>query len=135
MYKEDVARLCDRSLSEGPHDPSSQVWKSVIILVPVRLGGETLNPSYIECVKVCMLCFTLGPLTKDFNFNFNEDTCACFQSILKLDCCIGIIGGKPKHSLYFIGFQGEYQRKQAFFVCVFCERTQKLLPQNRLFQL
>uniref|UniRef100_A0A8C6PF21 Cysteine protease n=1 Tax=Nothobranchius furzeri TaxID=105023 RepID=A0A8C6PF21_NOTFU len=79
VYKEDVVRLCDPSQSQNPGDPSCQPWKSVIILVPVRLGGEALNPSYIECVK----------------------------NILKLDCCIGIIGGKPKHSLYFIGFQDE----------------------------
>uniref|UniRef100_A0AAQ5ZZC6 Cysteine protease n=1 Tax=Amphiprion ocellaris TaxID=80972 RepID=A0AAQ5ZZC6_AMPOC len=79
VYREDVVRLCDLSLSQTVPDPSSQAWKSVIILVPVRLGGEALNPSYIECVK----------------------------NILKLDCCIGIIGGKPKHSLYFIGFQDE----------------------------
>uniref|UniRef100_A0A8C1VBF3 Cysteine protease n=1 Tax=Cyprinus carpio TaxID=7962 RepID=A0A8C1VBF3_CYPCA len=29
------------------------------------------------------------------------------KNILKLKCCIGIIGGKPKHSLFFIGFQDE----------------------------
>ncbi|XP_061882197.1 cysteine protease atg4da-like [Entelurus aequoreus] len=79
VYKEDVAHLCDSSLSQTPPEPDNQAWKSVIILVPVRLGGEALNPSYIECVK----------------------------NILKLECCIGIIGGKPKHSLYFVGFQDE----------------------------
>lgn len=70
VYKEDVMSLCESS---------GVGWKSVVILVPVRLGGESLNPSYIECVK----------------------------NILKLKCCIGIIGGKPKHSLFFVGFQDE----------------------------
>lgn len=52
VYKEDVLGLCELSQSQTPPEPSSQGWKSVIILVPVRLGGEVLNPSYIECVKV-----------------------------------------------------------------------------------
>uniref|UniRef100_A0A8C9T3Z6 Cysteine protease n=1 Tax=Scleropages formosus TaxID=113540 RepID=A0A8C9T3Z6_SCLFO len=73
VYKEDVMRLCDPSLLEDLSGQSSG-WKSVIILVPVRLGGESLNPAYIECVK----------------------------NILRLECCIGIIGGKPKHSLFFL---------------------------------
>ncbi|XP_019125043.2 cysteine protease ATG4D [Larimichthys crocea] len=72
IYLEDVRALCER--------PPPQPWKSVIILVPVRLGGQDLNPSYITCVK----------------------------KLLTLQCCIGIIGGKPKHSLFFVGFQDDH---------------------------
>ncbi|XP_019524928.3 cysteine protease atg4da [Aedes albopictus] len=52
-------------------------WKSLILLVPLRLGTEKLNPIYSDCLK----------------------------AMLALDNCIGIIGGRPKHSLYFVGFQ------------------------------
>ncbi|XP_033937245.1 cysteine protease ATG4C [Pseudochaenichthys georgianus] len=53
--------------------------RAVIILIPVRLGGEKTNPDY---------------------FNFAK-------SILSLDYCIGIIGGKPKQACYFVGFQDD----------------------------
>ncbi|XP_032444334.1 cysteine protease ATG4D-like isoform X1 [Xiphophorus hellerii] len=72
IYLQDVRGLCER--------PLPQSWKSVIVLVPVRLGGQELNPSYIPCVK----------------------------KLLMLQCCIGIIGGKPKHSLFFVGFQDDH---------------------------
>lgn len=50
---------------------------ALIILIPVRLGGDHVNPVYMSCVK-------------DF---------------LTLKYSIGIIGGRPRHSLYFLGWQ------------------------------
>ncbi|XP_028260304.1 cysteine protease ATG4C [Parambassis ranga] len=53
--------------------------RAVVILIPVRLGGEKINPEYFDFVK----------------------------SILSVEYCIGIIGGKPKQACYFVGFQDD----------------------------
>lgn len=54
-------------------------WKPLILLIPLRLGNEKLNPIYGDCLK----------------------------AMLSLEWCIGIIGGRPKHSLYFVGYQDD----------------------------
>ncbi|XP_034035437.1 cysteine protease ATG4C [Thalassophryne amazonica] len=53
--------------------------RAVVILVPVRLGGEKTNPEYFNLAK----------------------------NILSLEYCIGIIGGKPTQACYFVGFQDD----------------------------
>lgn len=61
------------------NERTSDDWTPVLILVPVRLGSCKFNPMY-------------GP---------------CIQALLADPTCVGIIGGRPKHSLYFVGFQDE----------------------------
>jgi len=60
-------------------EASERKWNGVIIFVPVRLGGESFNPAYSHCI----------------------------QQFLADSKCIGIIGGRPKHSLHFIGWQDD----------------------------
>ena len=91
VYIDDVRQCCSKNRGSC-HEPDYEVvdsqWKSLVLLIPLRLGSEHLNPSYESCLK----------------------------GLLSLEQCIGIIGGKPKHSLYFIGWHGLY----LMFLPLFC---------------
>lgn len=68
VYLDDVKMACEQ--------PNGN-WKSLILLVPLRLGADKLNPDYASCLT----------------------------ALFRLTTCIGVIGGRPRHSLYFIGYQ------------------------------
>jgi cysteine protease ATG4 len=55
-------------------------WQPLFIMITTRVGLEKINPIYIPHL----------------------------QHILRSKHSVGIIGGKPRESLYFIGYQGDY---------------------------
>jgi len=57
----------------------TKFWRPLIILVPLRLGVDRINKLYIPQIK----------------------------SMLQLPHSLGIIGGRPKQSLYFVGYQDD----------------------------
>lgn len=71
VYIKDVLDECE--------DKKTNKWKSLILLIPVRLGAEKFNSIYAPCLT----------------------------TLFSLKQCIGIIGGRPKHSLYFVGYQDD----------------------------
>jgi cysteine protease ATG4 len=73
IFRQDVLKLCVSG------ENASQTFIPCIILISVRLGGESINKIYYEPLK----------------------------EFFKMSTCIGMVGGKPKHSLYFIGYQGD----------------------------
>ncbi|XP_035828823.1 cysteine protease ATG4B [Aplysia californica] len=61
------------------HQQASLSWRPLLLMIPLRLGLTEINPIYFDALKKC---FTLP------------------QSV-------GIIGGKPNHAHWFIGYFGK----------------------------
>lgn len=53
-------------------------WTKILVLISVRMGADELNLSYRQSIQE----FLMSPM------------------------CVGIMGGRKRHSLYFTGFQG-----------------------------
>nr|AQK38494.1 autophagy-related protein [Dugesia japonica] len=58
---------------------SKTQWRPLLLIIPVRLGLNELNECYVTALK----------------------------DVFQLSQCVGIIGGRPSHALWFIGQVGE----------------------------
>ncbi|XP_066570983.1 cysteine protease ATG4A isoform X1 [Amia ocellicauda] len=65
------------SLGLCPHPPSS--WKPLLLIIPLRMGINHINPVYIKALKECF----------------------------KMPQSLGVLGGKPNLAYYFIGYIGD----------------------------
>mmetsp|Transcript_2839 Transcript_2839/g.5093 ORF Transcript_2839/g.5093 Transcript_2839/m.5093 type:complete len:372 (+) Transcript_2839:52-1167(+) len=77
IYKDRVADLCSSTtVTEGNE---SLIWRPLLLMLPLRLGLDRLNPLYIP---VLLLFFQLPQF-------------------------LGVLGGRPRSSLYLVGCQGD----------------------------
>lgn len=67
------------STQPNTNQPQQAFWRPLLLIVPTRLGIDKLNKTYIPHLKACLEC----PFS------------------------VGIIGGKPNKSLYFVGYQDD----------------------------
>ncbi|KAK8725394.1 hypothetical protein OTU49_010842 [Cherax quadricarinatus] len=56
-----------------------RIWRPLLLFIPLRLGLSEMNPIYFSGLKNCF----------------------------KMPQSLGLIGGKPNHASYFIGFMGD----------------------------
>jgi len=62
------------------HSQQTPSWRPIFIAIPTRLGTTNLNLDYVPDLKL----------------------------MFKLRQTMGIVGGKPRKSLYFVGFQDDF---------------------------
>ena len=68
-----------RSSRSDASDSADAAWNPVLLLLPVRLGVDTLHQDYV------------APL----------------RAMFHLPQSVGVFGGRPRQSLYFVGVQGD----------------------------
>eukprot|EP00501_MAST-03F_sp_TOSAG23-6_P000539 GSMAST32.ASY1.ANO1.559.1 assembled CDS len=85
IYTDEVVEIC-RKRGKCEYDENKDIaWgTSALILVPLRLGLNRLNEGYCPCTFFIM--------------NF-------LQTFFSYEIFLGFIGGRPGHSLYFLGSQ------------------------------
>lgn len=71
----------DGQVVVGEAERECRHWsKRLLLFVPLRLGTNHVNPVYTDHIR----------------------------QMLSLTTCLGLLGGKPDHSLYFIGYYGRH---------------------------
>lgn len=74
-----VDKNCVDNMRKNSNQRKSDAWKPLLLMIPLRLGLNDINPIYIPALKKC---FEI------------EENC-------------GMIGGRPNQALYFIGYVGD----------------------------
>ena len=87
-------------ISATSEPDATQLFRPLLLLIPLRLGQDRFN---LEYVRPLFSCF-------------------------KLPQSVGIIGGRPKHALYLIGYQDE----QIFYLDPHTTQSAVLTPQGSL---
>eukprot|EP00771_Trimastix_marina_P000304 gnl/Trimastix_PCT/1325.p1 GENE.gnl/Trimastix_PCT/1325~~gnl/Trimastix_PCT/1325.p1 ORF type:complete len:344 (-),score=20.36 gnl/Trimastix_PCT/1325:107-1138(-) len=75
----DQALPCVPGCFVPPEERVDKGWRPLILCLPLRLGLERVNPPYVPTL----------------------------QALFTFPQCVGISGGKPRSSLFFVGFQGK----------------------------
>jgi len=77
VYLDELQTCVQHPSANAGENENAKFGKSLLLIIPLRLGADKCNPVYIYHLK----------------------------TVLSLKSCVGILGGRPKHSMYFIGWQ------------------------------
>lgn len=89
------------------HPPPSEIspWMySLVVLIPLRLGIHSLLPEYIPVRFISDVSFSLLYFCH-FSPNIIVNVHQEIQALLRNPHCIGILGGRVNHAIYFLGYQ------------------------------